>query len=60
MIFRDLTATVGGTPIVELARLGKGGTTIIEATGGNTGIGLAFACAIRLSWCSSRTPLSAT
>jgi cysteine synthase len=85
MIFGDVTATVGSTPIVELGRLGKGlpgrilaklemrnpcgsvkdrlgvaliedaerrgllsrGATIIEATGGNTGIGLAFVCAIR-------------
>lgn len=85
MIFGDLTATVGGTPLVEFGRLAKGlpgrilaklemrnpcgsvkdrlgmaliedaeqrglltaGTTIIEATGGNTGIGLASACAIR-------------
>lgn len=85
MIFKDLTATVGNTPIVELARLASGlpgrvfgklemqnpcgsvkdrlgvaliddaerrgvlraGMTIVEATGGNTGIGLAFAAAIR-------------
>lgn len=85
MVHPDLTATVGGTPMVELARLAKGlpgrvmaklemrnpcgsvkdrlgvaliedaerrgvlspGITIVEATGGNTGIGLAFAAAIR-------------
>jgi cysteine synthase len=85
MIFRDLTATVGRTPMVELGRLGKGlpvrvvaklemrnpcgsvkdrvgvaliekaerqgilrpGMTLVEATGGNTGIGLAFVAAIR-------------
>jgi cysteine synthase A len=85
MIFSDLTATVGGTPIVELRRLGRGlpgrvvaklemrnpcgsvkdrvgvaliedaerrgllrpGMTLVEPTGGNTGIGLAFAAAIR-------------
>lgn len=85
MIHRDSTATIGHTPLVELARLAKGlpgrivaklemqnpcgsvkdrlgialiedaerrgvlrpGMTIIEATGGNTGIGLAFAAAIR-------------
>ena len=85
MIFGDLTATVGKTPMVGLARLAKGlpgrvagklemrnpcgsvkdrvgvaliedaersgrlrpGMTLIEATGGNTGIGLAFAAAIR-------------
>src|SRR5881227_4290943 len=85
MIFPDLAATVGRTPMVELARmtadlhgrlLGKlemrnpcgsvkdrvavaliqdaerrgvlqPGMTLIEATGGNTGIGLAFAAAIR-------------
>ncbi len=85
MIHSDATATVGRTPLVELARMAKGlpgrvvaklemrnpcgsvkdrlgvaliedaerrgvlrpGATIIEATGGNTGIGLAFACAIR-------------
>ena len=84
MIHRDVTATVGKTPMVELGRLAKGlagrvvaklemrnpcgsvkdrlgtalvkdaerrgilqpGTTIVEATGGNTGIGLAFAAAI--------------
>jgi cysteine synthase A len=85
MIFGDITATVGRTPLVELRRLGKElpgrlvaklemrnpcgsvkdrlgvaliedaerrsvlrpGATLIEATGGNTGIGLAFAAAIR-------------
>src|SRR5947209_9608538 len=85
MIFGDATATVGKTPLVELARLAKGlpgrvaaklemrnpcgsvkdrvgvamieraeqtgvlrpGMTLVEATGGNTGIGLAFAAAIR-------------
>jgi cysteine synthase A len=85
MIFRDVAATVGGTPLVELGRMGKRlpgrviaklemhnpcgsvkdrlgvalidnaertgklhpGMTLIEATGGNTGIGLAFAAAIR-------------
>jgi cysteine synthase A len=85
MIVADLTATVGGTPLVELGRLAKGlpgrvvaklemrnpcgsvkdrlgvaliedaerrgilqpGMTLVEATGGNTGIGLAFAAAIR-------------
>ncbi len=85
MIFRDLTGTVGNTPMVELARLAKGlagrvvgklemrnpcgsvkdrvgialiedaeqkgvlraGTTLVEATGGNTGIALAYVAAIR-------------
>lgn len=85
MIYRDATATVGGTPMVELGRVARGlpgrvvaklemrnpcgsvkdrlgvaliesaerdgrlraGMTLIEATGGNTGIGLAFAAAIR-------------
>lgn len=85
MIFRDLTETVGRTPLVELGRIGAGlpapvvgklemrnplgsvkdrvavaliddaerrgvlrpGMTIVEATGGNTGIGLAFVAAIR-------------
>jgi cysteine synthase A len=85
MIFPDLTATVGRTPLVDLARIGRGlpgrlvgklemrnplgsvkdrvavaliddaekrgvlrpGMTIVEATGGNTGIGLAFVAAIR-------------
>ncbi len=85
MIFDDLTATVGHTPIVELGRLAKGlpgriaaklemrnpcgsvkdrvgvaliddaercgvlhpGMTIVEPTGGNTGIGLAFVAAVR-------------
>ncbi len=84
-ISSDHTATVGKTPMVELARVAKGlpgrvvaklemrnpcgsvkdrlgaaliadaekqgilseGMTLIEATGGNTGIGLAFAAAIR-------------
>jgi cysteine synthase A len=84
MIHRDVTVTVGKTPMVELGRLAKGlpgrvvaklemrnpcgsvkdrlgvalvqdaerrgilrpGTTIVEATGGNTGIGVAFAAAI--------------
>ena len=85
MIFSDVTATVGRTPMVELGRLAKGlpgrvvaklemrnpcgsvkdrvgvalidnaeregvlrpGMTLVEATGGNTGIGLAFVAAIR-------------
>jgi len=85
MIFPDATATVGRTPMVELARLGRGlpgrivaklemhnpcgsvkdrlglaliedaerrgvlrpGMTIVESTGVNTGIGLAFVAAIR-------------
>ncbi len=85
MIFRDVTATVGRTPMIELGRLAKGlsgrvvaklemrnpcgsvkdrvgvalienaerqgvlrpGMTLVEATGGNTGIGLAFVAAIR-------------
>jgi cysteine synthase A len=85
MIVRDVTATVGKTPLVELGRLARGlpgrvvaklemrnpcgsvkdrlgvaliedaerrgalraGGTLIEATGGNTGIGLACAAAIR-------------
>ena len=84
-IHRDTSQTVGRTPLVELARIGRGlsgrvlaklemrnpcgsvkdrlgvaliedaerrgllhpGATIVEATGGNTGIGLAFAAAIR-------------
>lgn len=84
-IHRDTTQTVGRTPLVELARIGRGlpgrvlaklemrnpcgsikdrlgvaliedaerrgalqpGATIVEATGGNTGVGLAFAAAIR-------------
>jgi len=85
VIHPSAAATVGGTQLVELARLGRGlsarivaklemrnpagsvkdrlgvaliedaerrgvlkaGMTIVEATGGNTGIGLAFAAAIR-------------
>ena len=85
MIFSDVAATVGKTPLVELGRLAKGlpgrvvaklemrnplgsvkdrvgvaliedaerrgilrpGMTLVEATGGNTGIGLAFVAAIR-------------
>ena len=85
MIHPDLIATIGGTPLVALQRLGRGlpsrlvaklemrnpcgsvkdrlgaaliedaersgrlsaGMTIIEATGGNTGIGLALAAAVR-------------
>jgi cysteine synthase A len=85
MIHRDVTATVGRTPMVELGRVAKdlpgrvvaklemrnpcgsikdrvgvaliedaerrgilrSGATLIEPTGGNTGIGLAFAAAIR-------------
>jgi len=85
MMFPDLTASVGKTPIIDLARISKGlpgrvfaklemrnpcgsvkdrlgvaliddaermgalqpGMTIVEATGGNTGIGLAFVAAIR-------------
>jgi len=85
VIFSDVTATVGRTPMVELRRLAQGlpgrvvaklemrnpcgsvkdrlgvalienaerqgvlrpGMTLVEATGGNTGIGLAFAAAIR-------------
>jgi cysteine synthase len=85
LIYPNLAATVGHTPLVELSRLAKGlhgrivgklemrnpcgsvkdrlgvaliedaersgklraGMTLIEATGGNTGIGLAFAAAIR-------------
>ena len=85
MLFFDVTATVGKTPMVELARIARGlpgrifaklemrnpcgsvkdrlglaliedaerkgwltpGATIVEATGGNTGIGLAFVAAIR-------------
>ena len=85
MIFRDVTTTVGRTPLVELGRLAKDlpgrvivklemrnpcgsvkdrvgvaliddaerrgvlrpGMTLVEATGGNTGIGLAFTAAIR-------------
>lgn len=85
MIFRDVTFTVGNTPMVELRRVAEGlpgrivaklemrnpcgsvkdrvgvaliedaerrgvlrsGMTLVEATGGNTGIGLAFGAAIR-------------
>jgi cysteine synthase A len=85
VIFRDVTTTVGSTPLVELGRVARGlagrvvaklemrnpcgsvkdrlgvaliedaersgklrpGMTLVEATGGNTGIGLAFAAAIR-------------
>jgi cysteine synthase len=85
MIYPDVTATVGKTPLVELARIGRGlgprllaklemrnpcgsvkdrvgvamiedaerrgalreGITIVEPTGGHTGIGLAFAAATR-------------
>ena len=85
MIFRDVTATVGKTPLVELGRVAAGlpgrvvgklemrnpcgsvkdrlglalieaaeragqirsGMTLVEATGGNTGIGLALAAVVR-------------
>jgi cysteine synthase A len=85
VIHPSAAATVGGTPLVELSRIGRAlsarivaklemrnpagsvkdrlgvaliedaerrgvlraGMTIVEATGGNTGIGLAFAAAIR-------------
>lgn len=85
MILRDITESVGKTPMVELGRIGKGlpgrivaklemrnpcgsvkdrvgvaliddaerrgklraGMTIVEPTGGNTGIGLAIAAAVR-------------
>src|ERR1700692_365604 len=85
MIYASAAETVGGTPLVEFSRLGRGlharivgklemrnpagsvkdrlgvalnegagrrgilkaGIPIVEATGGNTGIGLAFAAAIR-------------
>jgi len=85
VIHPNAAATVGGTPLVEFARLARGlrarivgklemrnpagsvkdrlgvaliedaerrgilkpGMTLVEATGGNTGIGLAFAAAIR-------------
>jgi cysteine synthase A len=85
VVYRDVTETVGKTPLVELGRIGRGssvrllaklemrnpcgsvkdrvgvamiadaeqrgllerGATIVEPTGGNTGIGLAFAAATR-------------
>lgn len=85
VIHRDVTTTVGRTPLVDLGRLARGlpgrvvaklemrnpcgsvkdrvgvaliedaerrgalqpGMTLVEATGGNTGIGLAFAAAVR-------------
>src|SRR2546421_8497037 len=85
MIFPDAAATVGNTPLVELARMARGlpgrvvaklemrnpcgsvkdrlgvaliedaerrgvlrpGVTLVEATGGDTGIRLAFAAALR-------------
>src|ERR1700674_4608271 len=85
VIYRNVAATVGNTPLVELRRMTDGlpgrvvaklemrnpcgsvkdrvgvalienaerrgvlrsGMTLVEATGGNTGIGLAFAAAIR-------------
>jgi len=85
MIFPDVTATVGKTPLVELKRIARDlpnrviaklemrnpagsvkdrvgvalieeaertgllqpGATLVEATGGNTGIGLAFVAAVR-------------
>lgn len=85
MIFPNVTATVGNTPLVELKRIAEGlpsrvvaklemrnpagsvkdrvgvaliaeaerkgllqpGATLVEATGGNTGIGLAFVAAVR-------------
>lgn len=84
-IYRDITETIGRTPLVQLNRVGVGlqgkivakveafnplgsvkdrialsmieaaeregrigpGTTIIEPTSGNTGIGLAMVCAVR-------------
>src|SRR5262249_594267 len=85
MIYEDVTCTIGGTPLVKLARLAadssgtllgklemrnpggsvkdrvglaliadaeasgliKPGATLIEATAGNTGIGLAVAAAVK-------------
>jgi cysteine synthase len=85
VIYRDVTATVGRTPMIELGRAAKGlpgrvlaklemrnpcgsvkdrvgvaliedaerqgglrpGLTLVEPTGGNTGVGLALAAAIR-------------
>ena len=85
VIFSNVSATIGGTPLVELSRIARGlpgrivaklemrnpggsvkdrlgvaliddaersgklkpGMTLVEATGGNTGIGLALVAAIR-------------